>query len=277
MKLSSVILLVTLIILVTALFASNILLKKEYYEIDKSDTYWTYAKILQEPFKHLKIEGGNVTNIAYEQNKNASVRVAKDWYGYEKGLVKTFVKNDTLFVKFPNTFRNRYEKDWMKWNTLVRIFSPELLSVKGFNTNFELFKLKQKSITINLSGRSKLEVESYLNDLDSLHIIQRDSSQVVFEMSPDLKGTEVADSRRKQIQGQVTIHGEQGGLNIQPERDVQSKSWETMYVRSVDANVQGVSLLDIGHAQISSLKLHISDTSAIMLSGGSLRKFKREN
>ena len=107
MKLSSVILLVTFILLVTAMFASNILLKKEYDKIDKSDIYWTYAKILQQPFKHLKIEGGNVTNIAYEQSKNSSVRVAKDWYGYEKGLVKTYIKNDTLFVKFPNSYKDQ--------------------------------------------------------------------------------------------------------------------------------------------------------------------------
>lgn len=265
MKLSSVILLVTFILLVTAMFASNILLKKEYDKIDKSDIYWTYAKILQQPFKHLKIEGGNVTNIAYEQSKNSSVRVAKDWYGYEKGLVKTFVKNDTLFVKFPNTYKDQYEKNWLKWNTLVRIFSPKLLSVDGFDTDFELFKLNQKSIAINLSGRSKLEVESYLNDLDSLHIIQRDSSEVVFEMSPDLKG-------------QVLLRKGSTGSDIQktlPDQDIKSNSWETMYIKAVDANVQGVSLLDIGHAQINSLKLNISDTSAIILSGGSLRKFKR--
>ena len=135
----------------------------------------------------------------------------------------------------------------------------------GFDTDFELLKLKQKSITINLSGRSKLEVESYLSDLDSLHITQRDSSEVVFEMSPDLKG-------------QVSLHAGSTGSDIQktsPGQDVTSNSWETMYVKTVDANVQGVSLLDIGHAQINSLKLNISDTSAIILSGGSLRKFKR--
>ncbi|MEJ7676584.1 MAG: hypothetical protein WKG06_01655 [Segetibacter sp.] len=167
-----------------------LLLKKEYDKVDKSDLYWTYGKILEQPFKHLKIEGGNVTNIAFEQSKKPSVRVFKNWDGYEKGIVKAFVKNDTLFVKFPNTYKDQYEKEWLKWNTLVRIFSPELLSVDGFDTDFELFKLKQKSIAINLSGKSKLEVESYLYNFDSLHITQRDSSEVVFEMSPDLMNTE---------------------------------------------------------------------------------------
>ncbi|MEO6456468.1 MAG: hypothetical protein ABIN97_20495 [Ginsengibacter sp.] len=263
MKLSSIILLVTFLLLVTAMFASNILLKKEYDKIDKNDNYWTYGKILQQPFKHLKIEGGNVTRIAYEQSKSYSVRVAKDWYGYEKGLVKTYVKNDTLFLKFPNTYKDHYEKSWLEWNTLVRIFSPELLSVDGFDTNFQLFKLRQKSININLSGRSRLEVESYNNDLDSLHINQKDSSEVIFEMSPDLKG-------------QVFPHpGLKDSDTSKADQDIKSNSWETMYIKRVDANVQGVSLLNLGHAQINFLQLNISDTSAIILSGRSLGKLKR--
>jgi hypothetical protein len=111
MKVSSVILLVTFVLLMTAMFASNVILKKEYDKVDKSDLYWTYEKILEEPFKHLKIEGGNLTNIAFEQNKNPSVRVSQNWHGYEQRL-KAFVKNDTLFVKFPNTYRSQEEKEW---------------------------------------------------------------------------------------------------------------------------------------------------------------------
>ena len=98
MKLSSAILLVTFIFLVTAMFASNLMLKKEYDKVDKSDLYWTYGKILQQPFRHLKIEGGNITNIAFEQSSKPSVRIFKNWAGFETGSVKTFVKDDTLFV-----------------------------------------------------------------------------------------------------------------------------------------------------------------------------------
>lgn len=49
MKVSTTILLVTLVFLVTAMFASNIILKKEYDKVDKSDLYWTYAKYLKSP------------------------------------------------------------------------------------------------------------------------------------------------------------------------------------------------------------------------------------
>src|SRR6476646_2023358 len=127
MKLTTKILVALLVLLTSGLFASNLLLKDVYDHTDKSDTYWTYGKILEQPFRHVSIEGGNISNIAYEQSKTSSVRVLKEWYGYETGAVKALVKNDTLFIDFPVRYPNNYEKDYFKYNTFVRIFSPELI------------------------------------------------------------------------------------------------------------------------------------------------------
>src|SRR6185503_11321865 len=168
MKWSSRILLSMLIILVAGLLLSNIILKNEYNKIDKSDLYWNYTNVLRQPFKYLKIEGGNITKIAFEQSKNYSVRVLNDWQRYHPELIKSSVKNDTLFIKFVHAGNNEYEKYWMKGTTLIRIFSPELLYVEGFNTNFEMFKLKQKSIAVDMSGKSIFEVESMIPDMDSI-------------------------------------------------------------------------------------------------------------
>lgn len=276
MKLSTTILLVTFVLLVTAMFASNVLLKKEYDKVDKSDLYWTYGKILEQPFKHVKIEGGNVTHIAFEPSKKPSVRVLKNWDGFDRGLVKTFVKNDTLFVKFSNIFRDQGEKQWMKWNTLVRIFSPELLSVDGSDTDFGLFKLKQKSININLSGKSKLEVESYVYNFDSLHISQRDSSEVVFEMSPDLMNSDLAALEKEALKSTATIKAEPfNSKNTMIAPAPVRKGWETMTVQSVTADLKDLSLLDIGHAQIKSLQLNVADSSAVILSGGTLKAIRK--
>ncbi len=276
MKLSTTILLVTFVLLVTAMFASNVILKKEYDKVDKSDLYWTYGKILEQSFKHLKIEGGNVTHIAYEPSKNPSVRVLKNWEGLDRGLVKTFVRNDTLFVKFSNIVRDQGEKQWMKRNTLVRIFSPELLSVDGSDTDVGLFKLKQKSININLSGKSKLEVESYLYNFDSLHINQKDSSEVVFEMSPDLMNSDLAALEKEALKSTATIKAESfNSENIIVASPPVRKGWETMNVQSLSADLKDISLLDIGHAQIKSLKLNIADSSAVILSGGTLKTMRK--
>ncbi len=95
-----------------------------------------------------------------------------------------------------------------------------------------------------MSGKSTLEVESYVRDFDSIRITQKDSSKVVIKMSPDLRSASFTPSH----------------------------SWETMYVGAVDATVRGASLLDIGHSQINSLKLIFSNTSIIIFSGKSFGK-----
>src|SRR2546423_7450700 len=100
MKLTSRILIALLIILIAGLLWSNIILKKEYDSLDKTDTYWNYEKVLQQPFKYLKITGGNDTRIAFEQGPKYSVRVLQEWKRYHGGEIKAHVKNDTLFINF---------------------------------------------------------------------------------------------------------------------------------------------------------------------------------
>jgi hypothetical protein len=241
MKFTTKMLMSLLLLLFAGIVLSNISLKNEYKKADKDNRYWTYGTILEQPFSHLVINGGNLSKIAYEPGKTASVRVYKQWQGFQQGLVKARVSNDTLYVTFPNSYRDQYEKDWLSWNTLVRIFSPRLLSVNGVNTNLELYKFKQKNFDVNMSGRSVFEVETMDNSLESLHITGSDSSQIVFEVSPDL---------------------ERGG---------------TFHVNAVDANITGYSFLDIGHAQVDSLKLNITDSSGVLLSGGTMRKNKAYN
>jgi hypothetical protein len=268
MKLSSRILLSMLVILVTSLLLSNIVLRKEYNKIDKGDLYWNYTTVFNQPFKYLKIDGGNDTRIAFEQNKNFSVRILNDWERFHPPLVQSFVKNDTLFIKFIYKTDNPGEKGWMRSANLVRIFSPELMSVEGFNTNFEMYKLKQKSIAVNMSGKSKFEIESMIPALDSISVSQKDSSEVVFEMSPDYKSKDEEDaSVKKEFQihfGDKTIAAGDALTEI--------KSDEAMTIYSLNAKVEGYSILDVGHAQIQSLQLNIADSSAIILSGGTLKK-----
>ena len=236
MKFTSKILVALLVVLIGAVLSSNIILNKEYDKVDKSDIYWNYKNVLQQPFKYLVIKGGNITGIAFEQSPKYSVRILQEWQRYHNGEIKTYVSNDTLYVDFDFNSTAGYETFWMQNTTTVRIFSPELLAVNGFNTNLEMFKLKQKSISVNISGKTKFEVESLTPDLDTLYISQKDSSAVVFEMSPDYKKS------------------------------------ETFHVKYVAADVKGVSVLDLGHGQIDSLQLTIADSSGILLSGGTLKK-----
>jgi hypothetical protein len=268
MKFTSKVLLTLLVILFAGLLSSNIILKKEYDKVDKSDIYWNYEKVLQQPFKYLKITGGNGTKIAFEQSPNCSVRILQDWKRWHNGDLKAHVNNDTLFINFDFIPANLYEKSWMQGITAVRIFSPQLLSIDGFNTNFEMFKLKQKSIAVNMSGKSVFELESMIPDMDSINVVQKDSASVEFEMSPDYKSKKEMDST---INKGIQIHF--GDKTIEPATGLNEiKSNEAMNINSVNANVQGYSIHDLGHAQIQSLQLKIADSSAIILSGGALKK-----
>ena len=266
MKPSSKILLAMLILLVSGLLMSNMVLKKEYNRIDKSDLYWNYTSVFSQPFKYLKIDGGNDTRIAFEQSKNYSVRVLNDWKRGHPQLLQPVVKNDTLFIKFVYKPANPSEKSWMKSTNLVRIFSPGILSVQGFNTNFGMFKIKQKSISVSMSGKSIFELESMIPEMDSINVVQRDSAEVEFEMSPDYRSAKSKDTvLNKSIQisfgdNQPTSHSGSDPV----------KSDESMTIHSVKADLTGHTILDIGHAQIQLTQLHISDSSAIVLSGGAL-------
>ncbi len=259
MKFTSKVLLGMLIVVIGELLCSNIILKKEYDKIDKTDIYWTYENVLNQPFKYLRITGGNGTRIAFEQSPNYSVRILEDWKRYHGGKLKAHVANDTLYIDFDFVPLNLYDKFWMKGITTVRIFSPELLSVEGFNTNFEMNKMKQKSIHVNLSGRSRFELESLISSLDSLTIAQTDSSEVIFEMAPGYQTTTITDPQRSGVSSTTTE---------------KINSNEAMYINSVVAGITGYSVLDIGHAQIQSLQLQIADSSGIILSGGALKKLK---
>lgn len=236
MKLSTTILIIMLAFVFTSLFATSLIFKQTYNRIDQSDLYWNYIKILNQPFKHLKIEGGNVTNIIFEPNVNCSVRVLDYWEGYVKdSTVKVSVKNDTLYLRFLYKPTNPGDKSWLQSRAVLRIAAPQLLSVDGYNTNFEMDKMRQKSIKINLSGRSMLEVESNIAQFDSLAISQADSAKVMFEMNPALKGPPV------------------------------------MKVRCLTASIKGESILDIGRMQVEKSVINIADTSAVILSGKTYR------
>jgi hypothetical protein len=239
MKWSTRILLWMAIIAVAGMLASNIIMKEEYDRVDKNDLYWTYGILLNQPFKYLDIEGGNITRIAFQQSPNCSLRILHDWQRGPKfeSLLKSFVRNDTLYVKFAYQPEDGGERNWMKHFTLVRIFSPELLSVTGKNTNFEMEKMKQKNISVNMSGKSRFEIESVDPDFDSVNVTQKDSSEVVFEMSPE----------------HIPFS-------------------ESMNIKSLTANLRDNVLLDVGHAQINNLNLHIADSSAVILTGEGLRR-----
>nr|WP_294792348.1 hypothetical protein [uncultured Mucilaginibacter sp.] len=239
LKISTIIITGVFVLMVLGVFASNLVLKNVYNKIDKSDLYWNYNHVLEQPFKHLKIDGGNITNIAFEQNKKSSVRVLSDWREYKKDVTfTTHVSNDTLYINFPKDDKSPGERSWMGRLTLVRIFAPQLLSINGTNTKLLLQGLDQPQININVGGKSRIAIESINRTINSININQSDSSQVLFNISPELTGS------------------------------------KNIHFKNVSATLKDYTLLDIGHGYADKTNLSIADSSAIILSGKSLKAMR---
>ena len=234
MKPSTIILLVLLTLYITAIFASNIILKQTFNKLDKRDSYWNYNKISVRSFRHLKVTGGNVSNIIYEPSTSSSVRALNYLEFYLKDRIKISYLKDTLFLEVSDHNTSLSLKDWIRSKVLIRLFSPELLSVQAANTNLALFKFKQKELSCRVTGKSQLEVESYVSDIDHISVTARDSTKIHFEMAPELNAS------------------------------------RSMHLNTLDARVQGNSILDVGHFRIETARYVIEDTSAIVLSGKTL-------
>jgi hypothetical protein len=238
MKLSNTILLVSLLTGVAGLFGSNYVMKKEFDKIDKTDPYWTYKKVEEKPFKHLVINGGNISNIFFEQSPHSFVKVMKNWRGANDGSIKTRISNDTLYLTFENRFADIYEKYWLREVVPVRISTPSLISAEGSNTKLVIDKFNQPTLKIELNGDSKIQVNCFRTHFDKIEVDQKDSSLVAFTVSKELF---LPDS-----------------INI----------------NKVVAKGSGTSLLNLRTATIDSLQLNLTDAAAIALSGYSLKKWR---
>jgi hypothetical protein len=238
MKTSSLLLIILLCLFTISLIASDLILKSQYNKIDKTDPYWNYTKLSRGSFHHLKIRGGNITRIIFSPGPNGSAGALSYWNGSRDGRLKTSILNDTLFMELEPRLENPGVRDWMKTRALISISCPHLLSIDAINTNLDIYKLREKYLGLKLAGKSKMEIESYIPDFDSISVQQKDSSELTFEMADEIKSS------------------------------------GTMHLNALDARVDGHSLLDVGHFQIQSIRRSIGDTAAIILSGASLKQMK---
>jgi hypothetical protein len=255
MKLTKKILAGLLLLLACSILLSAFEFKKIYDQNDKGELYFLYSPIQEQPFSHLVVNGGNISNIIFEPAAKPSVRVFKRWNGYKEKRIKTIVRNDTLYLDFPDTYNDMYEKMQLKNTAIVRIFAPQLKSITGFNTKIQVNKFKQNDLAINISGKSVLEVESLINNLNKVSLKASDTTEIIIEMSPLL----------------MKSHSPNNAITKNEIPEI-VKGWDVLHINSLDAVISGSSLIDVGHAQIDSINTNVSDSSAIILSGGTLGK-----
>jgi hypothetical protein len=238
MKISSFILITLLGLLIVSLIVSNIIFKNQYDRIDKSDPFWNYTKLNKGNFHHISLQGGNETRISFIPSPHGSIGVLNDWEQSMSDRIETQISDDTLFVRIKQRWDPPGIRNWMKYHAIISVSCPHLLSVNVMNSKLDLYKMKEKDLSVRLAGKSQMEVESDIPDFDSIYVRQSDSSQLKFEMAEDLAGSGV------------------------------------MNAKLLDASVQGYSLLDIGHFKIQNLHQTLGDTAAIIFSGYTLGRIR---
>ncbi|GAO43060.1 hypothetical protein [Flavihumibacter petaseus] len=257
MKLTKRILLGMVFLLFLGIVLSAFQFKKVYDKSGKGNPWFLYGTILDQPFSHLVIRGGNIPRVIYEPADTCSVRVMKWWSGFNEKRVKAVVQQDTLYIDFPTVYNDVYDKAALNNSDILRVFSPQLKSVTAFNTNLAMLNVKQQNLQLDISGKSSFRVESLVKEFDHVSILASDSSDIGVYISPVLKyRREVADDKTTVAEEAI-------------------KGWDVYHVSVLGLNVTGKSTVDVRTALIDSLDARVSDTSSVFLAGEVMKRHWR--
>ncbi len=199
LKLSTQLLIGVALSAVISSFISGSILRKQYDKIDKTNKYWYYQKIVDQPFKHIKIlqnafnrDSSNTLPaiygvIRFEKGNNHTVlsnrtSYSSRWSKEEGDTLSCKVMNDTLFVYAP--YFTTYSQNGKDINYDLVLTAPLLESITCLNVGAEITGLNQDSIYFDLSGRSYVEYP----DNPTMSLIKANiKDRAVLELSPLLK------------------------------------------------------------------------------------------
>lgn len=117
--------------------------------------------------------------------------------------------------------------------------TPQLRSISGVSAAIVVKDLAEKVLTVDLRGKSNVEVETLNPDFDSISVKLSDSSTLKFEMAEEVPSNGV------------------------------------LKAKSLKAALTGNSFLDISHMEIAEIEQYVSPRSAIGLSGITLQIMKK--
>jgi hypothetical protein len=155
-------------LVVSSIFASNIILKKEYDLIKSKpqDRFSGYQKIINQSFKHIMIDSGRIVeNIFFENNNESSVYIAEK-EDVSKWAQNIFIKNDTLFISFNEDSKHKMSSLPSYKMAFLHILSPFIESINLSNTQVVVNKFEQKSLNINLLDFSTIQLDNLPPSMD---------------------------------------------------------------------------------------------------------------
>jgi hypothetical protein len=225
-------------LVVSSIFASNLILKNEYDMMKNKpkDYFSRYQKMLNEPFKYIVADNGKIIDKIYFENSNQYTVFMEKQEDMSLWVENIFIKNDTLFLKFSDADKNKIKSNPKFQKPFLHILAPHIESINLVNTEIFIRDFQQKSLNINLLDKSRCTM-GRANPIDFCKISLSDYSDFIVDLPIDLK---------------------------------------VINLKSIEVNMQKNSSLQLKKAQIEQLKLNATDENIIELSSEMFMKLMKK-
>lgn len=159
------------------MFATNLILKKEYLKIDLTDVYKNYISVNKATYSVLNISGSNGYPIDIIHKPHNHVRVLRS----REKHVTSHLSHDTLFIEFRGANISQSQAFLTDTPSGLIIESKDLVEVISKNTNNRIIGFSNQDFTLNLAGNSLSKV--FDCEVKTFNISSKNKSQFEFSQS----------------------------------------------------------------------------------------------
>ena len=186
MKKSNLYIMTLCIVIIAGMYATNIILTKEYQKIDLTDPYKNYVSVAIAPYKVLAISGSNGYPIEIVHKKTNDIKVLRSRLNH----FKSTLRNDTLFIQFTGSNIPMQQRFITNTPAGIIIEKNVLVDIISTNTHNRVSGFSSQDLKIHLKGNSLMEISNcniQTMQIEMLHKSQIDFSNMNTVDSLDLK------------------------------------------------------------------------------------------
>lgn len=174
MKKSNLFLITLGLVIITGMYTTNIILKKEYQKIDLTNPYKNYVSVDSSSYAVLSISGSNGYPIEIVHKKTNAVKVLRSRLDHFKSILK----NDTLFIQFTGSNIPMEQGNHGNTPAGIIIEKNSLSSIIITNTYNRVFGFSNQDLKLVLYGNSFTEISNC--NLKILEVDMKNKSQIEF-------------------------------------------------------------------------------------------------
>jgi hypothetical protein len=243
-KWSTKLLVGVLALVVSSIFASNMMLKNEYdlMKNKPKDRFAGYQKIVNQPFKYVVSDSGSLAgDILFESSNESSVYMTQFLDAPTHLSQNIFVKNDTLFVKLNEANFSQYsdieKKQLNRKNPFLHVLTSDIQSISVSNSVVVMDSKNPNGLTINLSNHAHFTIKNKISNLDFCKISLRNFSTFMIE---------------------------------------ENISNKKINIKTIEADMRDSSNLYLKHANIDSFKFNATQGNTVELSSATLMNLMKK-